>query len=300
MELHQLRSFIAIAEEKNLTRASERLFLSQSAVSAHLKSLEDALGVTLFTRTAKGMQLTPEGMTLLERARSLLDSANAMLQEAKSLSGELRGTLKIGFNTDPNFLRVADLSTRMRQAYPDIELRLVQAMTTEVLDSVQRGEMDGGFTFGNTANPALAVLDLASVPLHIVGPAKWKSVLDSADMRALAGMPWVWVPPSCPFHNLLDGRFAEQGLTLKRVVETDHEDILRALVIAGEGVSILRKAEAEELERLGRVAIWRGMEIAISLGFVHKASRDEDPLIRATVQTVLGIWRAAAYDGEDS
>lgn len=300
MELHQLRSFIAIAEEKNLTRASERLFLSQSAVSAHLKSLEDALGVTLFTRTAKGMQLTPEGMTLLERARSLLDSANAMLQEAKSLSGELRGVLKIGFNTDPNFLRVTYLSANMRQAYPEVELRLVQAMTPEVIEAVQKGEMDGGFIFGRTDNPALTVLELASVPLHIVGPAKWKSVLASADMRTLAGMPWVWVPPSCPFHDLLDEHFAEHGLALKRVVETDHEDILRALVIAGEGLSILRTTEAEELERLGRIAIWRGMDISTPLSFVHKAARDEDPLIRATVQTVLGIWKASAFDEKDS
>lgn len=291
MELHQLRSFIAIAEEKNLTRASERLYLSQSAVSAHLKSLEEELSVPLFSRNAKGMLLTPEGAALLTRARTLLESANALLQEAKVLSGALRGSLKIGFNTDPNFLRVADLSVLMRQTYPDIELNLVQAMTSEVLESVSKGTMDGGFIYGTTENPALSAMELAQVPLHIIGPAKWKSVLDTADMKAIAGMPWVWVPPNCPFHSLLDDRFAEHNLTLKRAVETDHEDILRALVIAGEGVSILRKNEAEELERLGRITIWRGMEISIPLCFVYKASRDEDPLMLATISTVRSIWQ---------
>lgn len=291
MELHQLRSFVAIAEECNLTRASERLYLSQSAVSSHLKALEDELGVSLFARTAKGMLLTGEGMTLLPRARNLLDAANGMLQEARALSGELRGSLRIGFNTDPAFLRASALSTRMRRAHPDIELNLMQSMTSNVLEQVARGSMDGGFIFGRAENPALTVVPLASVTLHVVGPAKWKKLLADADLTAVAGMPWIWVPPDCPLYNLLDEQFEEHGLTLKHSIKTDHEDIMRALVIAGEGLCVLRQPEATELERLGHVTIWHGMQMSIPLAFVHKASRNDDPLITAVTRTVEALWR---------
>lgn len=291
MELHQLRSFVAIAEEENMTRAAERLFLSQSAVSGHLRALEEELGVPLFLRTAKGMTLTPEGQRLLARARSILDSANALLSEARTLGGTLHGTLKIGFNTDPAFLRVALLSTRMRQHHPEVELNLVQAMTFEVLDAVAKGTMDGGFVYGTTgSNPALTGHELARVPLSIVAPARWRTRIESADMRGIADMPWIWVPPACPFHSLLDSHFASLGLTLRRVVETDHEDILRALVIAGEGLSVLRRCEAEELERLGHVAVWRGAEMDIPLTFACKTARGDEPLMQAILSVVQAVW----------
>ena len=70
MELYQLRTFAAVADEGHLTRASERLHLSQPAVSGHIKALEGELGVRLFERASTGMQLTAAGSELLERARS--------------------------------------------------------------------------------------------------------------------------------------------------------------------------------------------------------------------------------------
>ena len=72
MELHQLRTFVAVAEEGHLTRAAERMFVSQPAVSSHVKALEAELGVALFDRTPKGMRLTREGERLLGRARRIV------------------------------------------------------------------------------------------------------------------------------------------------------------------------------------------------------------------------------------
>ena len=74
MDLHHLRTFVAVAEENHLTRAAERLFVSQSAVSSHIKALEGELGVVLFHRTPKGMTLSREGERLLGRVRRILDA----------------------------------------------------------------------------------------------------------------------------------------------------------------------------------------------------------------------------------
>ncbi len=74
MELYQIKTFVVVAEEGNMTRAAKRLHASQSTISLHIKSLEEEFDVRLFLRTPKGMQPTPEGKQLLEKARDILDS----------------------------------------------------------------------------------------------------------------------------------------------------------------------------------------------------------------------------------
>jgi DNA-binding transcriptional LysR family regulator len=86
VEYYHLRTFVAVAEEEHLTRAAERLCASLPAVSAHIRGLEDELGVVLFSRTSRGMRLTAEGRALLVEARQALAGVDAVLARA----GELR------------------------------------------------------------------------------------------------------------------------------------------------------------------------------------------------------------------
>ena len=85
MELYQLRSFAAVAELGHLTRAAERLHISQPAVSAQIKALEDELGVTLFERVSSGMVLTSAGRKLLPAAEKVLDAAQALRSRARTI-----------------------------------------------------------------------------------------------------------------------------------------------------------------------------------------------------------------------
>ncbi|MEP6609201.1 MAG: LysR family transcriptional regulator [Burkholderiaceae bacterium] len=88
MELYQLRTFAAVAEERHLTRAAEHLHLSQPAVSGHLKSLETELGLRLFERTPSGMELTDAGRQLLERARQVLSAVDDVKRVAQQMHGD--------------------------------------------------------------------------------------------------------------------------------------------------------------------------------------------------------------------
>jgi len=109
MELYQLKSFAAVAEEGHLTRAGERLHLSPSSVSAQIKALEDELGVALFARTPRGMALTEAGRRLKAKADQALEAARAVREEAAALRGDVFGVVRIGMNTDPSHLRVGRL-----------------------------------------------------------------------------------------------------------------------------------------------------------------------------------------------
>ena len=94
MELYQLKTFVTVAEESHLTRAAERLNTSQPALSAHIKALEDELGLPLFERTAKGMKLTHAGSVLQSKAQAALDDVDAIHFEAVQLKNKLGGALR--------------------------------------------------------------------------------------------------------------------------------------------------------------------------------------------------------------
>ena len=119
MELYQLRSFVTVAEEGHLTRAAKRLFLSQPAVSAHIKALEEELGLVLFTRTPQGMQLTQEGQALKRQAEQALAAIDDVSRQAQSLRTELSGVMTIGLHTDPAFLRIDQFFSIMSEHYPN-------------------------------------------------------------------------------------------------------------------------------------------------------------------------------------
>ncbi len=109
MDLTQLRAFISVAHEGNLTRAAEKLHLTQPAVSLQIKALQESLGLALFNRSAAGMVLTAEGNTLLPLAERILADVQELRRHAtglRSSENALSGSLAIGTILDPEFIRL--------------------------------------------------------------------------------------------------------------------------------------------------------------------------------------------------
>ena len=199
MELFQLRSFQAVAQTGNLTRAAETLHLSQSALSVQIRNLEDELGVELFTRQAKGMRLTPAGEALLPHAGEILEKSAEMGRAALHLRGEIGGSLNIGLNTDPTFLRLNRVIRAVTTALPRVSLTfcISQTLTTEGM--LRRGEMDMGFAFGTSFPADVTVVELATTPISVVVPAHLAQDPSNLDWRHISAMPWVWTTCQCPF-----------------------------------------------------------------------------------------------------
>ena len=118
MEFHQLRSFVAVAKHGKLATAADRLHTSQPSVSAHIKALEQELGLPLFIRTSRGMLLTEEGEKLLEKARYTLDCAQDLLLSAHMLRNDCSGDYLLGVNTDSRFLRINACSSTWPKTTP--------------------------------------------------------------------------------------------------------------------------------------------------------------------------------------
>src|SRR5580704_6085420 len=122
MELRQLDAFVAVAEERNFTRAAARLFLAQSGLSATIRTLEKELRAPLFVRSTRRVDLTPAGAALLPEARRTLASARAAADAVAAVEGLERGTLTLGVMQSVWLSGLPSLLAQYRSAYPGIEL----------------------------------------------------------------------------------------------------------------------------------------------------------------------------------
>ena len=183
MELYQLRTFAAIAEEGHLTRAAERLHLSQPAVSGQIKALENEFEVRLFDRVSKGMELTTAGRELLAQASKVILAADALKQAARNLKGEITGTLRIGTVSDPHTNRVGELLSCALRRHPGLELELHHEMSGIALEDVRERKLDASFYFGDEPGPGFTALPLREVVYRVTAPAQWAQRVQAAARR---------------------------------------------------------------------------------------------------------------------
>lgn len=299
MELYHLRTFVTVAEEGHLTRAAERLYTSQPAISAHIKALEEELGLTLFTRTPRGMQLTGEGKRLLPKARAALDASGDFLQQAKSLQNELLGTVRVGLNADAEYLRIAQMHQLVSSRYPQLEVHLLSGASQTNVPDIRAAKLDAGFVFGDLDATNLTCLELAQTPLRIAAPAGWEERVAGATMKDIVHMPWIYTAPDCPFFTAAKTVLDEHSCCRPpQTIVSDNEEALRSLVKAGVGLAIMRADEIQKAEQEG-YAFALPVELpTVPLRLAYLKKRENDPQLTALLEVVAEVWGLPATDRE--
>jgi DNA-binding transcriptional LysR family regulator len=288
MELYQLRSFAAVAELGQLTRAAERLHVSQPAVSAQIKALEEELDVVLFERNAAGMALTAAGRALLADARRVIVAADSLRSHAVRLHGELVGRVSMGTVADPGLTRVADVLRHAVERFPLLDIDVHQQVSGAAFGKVRDGELDTSFYFGNAMDSTVAAMPLRRLAFCIVVPASWAGRLCDASWEAIAAEPWIMTPSISTHYALATGLFAAHGIAPTRRVEADNEAVVNSLVAAGLGVALMREDLA--VQAGDTIAIWGDTRMVTSLAFVYRRERGEEPPIRALRDVVAAVW----------
>jgi len=300
MELYQLRTFAAVAEEGHLTRAAERLHVSQPAVSGQIKALEQELDVRLFERSASGMVLTVAGRELLANAQQVLTAAENMKQAAKRLTGEIAGVLRIGTVSNPASLRVGDLLAAAVERHPKLELELHHEVSGAALEGVREGRLDASFYFGDEPGRDVTALRLRESVYCVTGPAAWADRVRRADWSEIAALPWILTPAISTHNRLVTRLFEDQGIEPpQRRIEADTESVIENLVVSGVGVSLMREELAQERAAAGEICIWDKAKVRTTLWFVCAAGREEDPLLKALFGLLRETWRLADADAEE-
>ena len=290
MELYHLKTFITVAEEGHLTRAAQRLNTSQPAVSAHIKNLEEELGLSLFTRTPKGMRLTEEGCVLKTRAVEALSMIDTLRDQAGALKAEVTGTLRLGLHIDPRFLRIDRLLSYLQRTHCRLDFHLLQRWTWQQIDDLAKGRIDAGFVYGDPPHKDITALLLKRCNIRVVGSAAWQERLSGADWEQMATMPWVWTPPNCAFCTIADQAFCKRHLKPVKVTIADQEPVVATLVASGIGLAIMIEDEALEHQAAGTMAVWDEVVGSIDLNFVYHRKRENEAVVGAAIESVRAVW----------
>ncbi|MEA2212842.1 MAG: hypothetical protein QOF83_2790, partial [Solirubrobacteraceae bacterium] len=170
MELRHLTTFVAVAEEESFTRASARLHVVQSAVSAGVRGLEHELGAALFDRTTHRVQLTDAGRALLPEARATLAAAQAARDAVDEVRGGLRGIVTMGIMQAGALgtIEIPALLAGFRAAHPQVELRVRQGHSAEMAAQIRDGHLDFAFlALPGRRTPGLKLTPLGREPIPL-------------------------------------------------------------------------------------------------------------------------------------
>lgn len=257
MELRHLEHFVAVAEEGHFTRAAQRLIISQSGLSASIRTLERELGAALFHRNTRQVSLTEAGRALLAESRRTLASVEAAREAVAAVNGLLRGTLRIGTEQCLGAVDVPGLLARFRAAHAGVEVRLDQAGSARLLDDVRASVLDAAFVPVVGAPPedvelvrlhseAVVALCRPDHPLAGAGTVKLDELHDAAFVDFQEG----WGA-----RQAADAAFAAAGLDRRVTMEVNDVHTLLDLVGHGLGVALVpehvtRKRAAQGLDVL--------------------------------------------------
>jgi DNA-binding transcriptional LysR family regulator len=243
MELRHLIVFLAVAEERNFTRASNRLHTTQSAVSATIHALEVELEAELFDRSARQIRVTDAGNALVPTARAVLDAAAEARDSVDAVKGAVTGTVSVGFMTSVTLVDIPQLLGEFARTYPSahVRLRASERGAGGLAELLSSGELDIAF-LASSAEPAtgLRVIELASSPLLLAVSDEhpWAS-RESIALAELAGETFIDLPLGFGTRSIVDRAFSDAGLQRDVRFETVDVAAAAALVRNGLGVAFL-------------------------------------------------------------
>lgn len=218
MNLKQLRYFLAVAEEKQITAAAKRLFIAQPPLSYQLKQLEKELGVALFTRTAYGIELTDAGKELQNYAERILTLAQtAKDQVNKTAKGEL-GTIKIGSASSSVGELPSDKFKQLTRFYPDISFDVYEKNTFGVLDKLRSGTIDLGIVRMPFNHNGIQSKTLTNERMTLVTTEQKLLEKQTVNLKELSKQPLIIYRR---FENIFNESFAHQGLKPYYAVKCD-------------------------------------------------------------------------------
>jgi LysR family transcriptional regulator, cyn operon transcriptional activator len=238
VELRHLRSFVAVAERGSFSRAAERLHLSQPALSRQIHDFENELGVSLFDRTGRRIQLTSEGQDLLGRSRGLVIDAESLVERADTLKGGQTGILRVGATpmTLESFL--PGFLLRYRRRLPDVAVSLVEDGGAALLNRVERGELHLALTFPR--HPGLRSQVLFPVRLlAVVARSRRLARKKTVDLSDLEGERLLVLRPEFLSRQLLDATFQVAHIRAQVLLESAVAHTLIALAEAQYGTAIV-------------------------------------------------------------
>jgi DNA-binding transcriptional LysR family regulator len=304
MDFDQITTFLEVAKLGNFSRAGEKVFRSQSAVSAQIRQLEQDYGAKLLDRSGKKARLTPAGEVLFEYGARLLALRDESLRAVADQDRMPRGVLAVGANEATCLYVLPGTFTEYRRLYPEVQITIYRNFSRKILEKIHEGLIDIGIVTLPVKSPRLVVKRIFRDRLMLMTSPTHPLACHQAVPIQLVAEQCLIFPKAGYTRQIMDKLFRPYQSRLKVAMELPSVAMIKAFVASGMGVSIISESFAANEQRSGEVSLipladadlWR------ELGMVYDQDRTLPRAAMAFIELIRrGLPRpASAADRNDS
>lgn len=289
MEISQVETFLAVATFGGFHRAAEALRISQPAVSARIKALEESLGVSLFARSRGGLVVSDAGRTFRPHAEQLLRAASLARQAVHQAQPASGTPLQIAAALSISVYFLPDVLKRFQRAHPSVIISIRPGHSKEVLDMVLNEEAEIGLA-RSLQHPEVETISLRDDPLLLVAhPRRGPAHATRAPLEKVASWPLIFYEKGSSDWTLTHSLFRRAGLVPNVALEVDSIETAKRMVERGLGLAFLpQMAVGKEIRthKLVAVKLLDAEPLRRSLDVIHPRRRPLRPEARAFLQMV--------------
>ncbi len=294
MDFDQLVTFMEVAKLGNFSRAGQKVFRSQSAVSAQIRQLELEYGEKLLDRAGKSVRLTPAGTVLFEYAKQMLALREESLRAVADQGKTPRGMLAIGANEATCLYVLPDVFGEYSRLYPQVQINIYRNFSRKILERVEEGSLDVGIVTLPVKSPSLKVQLIYRDRLMLMVNSKNPLArCESVPISKVAEQSLIF-PKTGYTRQVLDKLFRPYQSTMRLIMELPSVGMIKGFVAAGLGVSIISASFAIPEVRSGDVRLieLQDVELWRELGLIYRADRTLPRAATAFVDLILSRTRA--------
>jgi DNA-binding transcriptional LysR family regulator len=289
MDFDQLTTFVQVAKLKSFSKAGQKVFRSQSAVSAQIRQLEQAYHAKLLDRSAKSVELTPAGEVLFEFAERLLRLRDESMQVVADRGNVVQGPVAFGANEATCLYLLPEILAEFQKRYPLVHISIYRNFSHKILQRLEDGSLDLGIVTLPLKSPNLK--------MHVINRDRLRFMVSTKNPLAqrshvtldeIASAPLIF-PKTGYTRQVLDKLFRPHRSRLRVAMELPSIGMIKTFVAADVGISIISESFAKDQVKTGEVKLLNveGVDLWRELALVYRRDRS---LPRA-VQSLIGMIR---------
>jgi DNA-binding transcriptional LysR family regulator len=296
MDFDQLTTFVQVSKLKSFSKAGQKVFRSQSAVSAQIRQLEQAYHAKLLDRSAKSVELTPAGEVLFEFAERLLRLRDESMQVVADRGNVVQGPVAFGANEATCLYLLPDILAEFQRRYPLVQISIYRNFSHKILQRLEDGSLDLGIVTLPLKSPNLKMHTINRDRLRFMVSAKNPMAQRShVTLEEIASAPLIF-PKTGFTRQVLDKLFRPYRSRLRISMELPSIGMIKTFVAADVGISIISESFARDQVKSGEVKLLNveGFDLYRELALVYRRDRS---LPRA-VQALIGMIRENRKPGD--
>lgn len=289
MDFDQLTTFVQVAKLKSFSKAGQKVFRSQSAVSAQIRQLEQAYKAKLLDRSAKSVELTPAGEVLFEFAERLLRLRDESMQVVADRGNVVQGPVAFGANEATCLYLLPDIFGEFQRRYPLVNISIYRNFSHKILQRLEEGSLDLGIVTLPVKSPNLK--------MHIINRDRLRFMVSTKNplaqkthltLEEVASAPLIF-PKTGYTRQVLDKLFRPYRSRLRVPMELPSIGMIKTFVAADVGLSIISESFAKDLVKSGEVKLLNvdGVDLWRELALVYRRDRS----LPRGVQALIGMIR---------